>query len=183
MRDTSRPDAATPLDEPSLGLPRPAVHGLAGAGVTTLAAAWAKSDAELLACHGVGAKAVRTIRQLQGGGGASAIADYLDRLPPEQKAAFQRVHDVVIGTVPEVEEGTSYGMPAFLYAGRPLLGFRAAKQHLSVFPFSPAAIEAVKDRLDGFELAKGTIRFSPERPVPDDVLADLVRLRREEIAP
>lgn len=114
---------------------------------------------------------------------ASVIDDYLEGLPPPQKAAFQHVRDVVVGAVPEVEEGTSYGMPAFLYAGRPLLGFKAAKKHLSVFPFSPAAIEAVKDRLRGFDLAKGTIRFSPERPLPDDVLADLVRLRRQEISP
>jgi uncharacterized protein YdhG (YjbR/CyaY superfamily) len=113
----------------------------------------------------------------------SVIDDYLDGLPPPQKATFQRVRDVVVGAAPEVEEGTSYGMPAFLYAGRPLLGLGAAKQHLSIFPFSPAAIEAVKDRLDGFGLAKGTIRFSPERPVPDDVVADLVRLRRQEISP
>jgi uncharacterized protein YdhG (YjbR/CyaY superfamily) len=108
--------------------------------------------------------------------------DYLDGLPAAQKAAFERVCDVVVAAAPGAEEGRSYGMPAFLYAGRPLLGFRAAKQHLSLFPFSPAAIDAVKHRLDGFDLAKGTIRFSPERPVPDDVVADLVRLRREEIA-
>jgi uncharacterized protein YdhG (YjbR/CyaY superfamily) len=75
----------------------------------------------------------------------------------------------------------SYGMPAYLHAGRPLLGFRAAKSHLSVFPFSPAAIEAVKDRLDDFDVSKGTIRFSPDAPVPDDVLADLVRARMQEI--
>jgi uncharacterized protein YdhG (YjbR/CyaY superfamily) len=112
----------------------------------------------------------------------SAIDDYLARLPPPQKAAFEHVREVVVGVAPEVEEGRSYGMPAFLYEGRPLLGFRAAKGHLSVFPFSPEAIEAVKDRLGGFDLAKGTIRFSPERPVPDDVLGDLVRARRREIA-
>lgn len=114
---------------------------------------------------------------------ASPVDDYLDGLPPPQNAAFQHVREVVVGAAHGVEEGTSYGMPAFLYAGRPLLGFRAAKQHLSVFSFSPAAIEAVKDRLDGFDLSKGTIRFTPERPVPDDVLADLVRLRRQEISP
>jgi uncharacterized protein YdhG (YjbR/CyaY superfamily) len=73
-------------------------------------------------------------------------------------------------------------MPAFLYAGRPLLGFRAAKKHLSVFPFSPAAVEAVADRLEGFDLSKGTIRFAPDRPLPEDVLADLVRARKKEIA-
>jgi uncharacterized protein YdhG (YjbR/CyaY superfamily) len=106
---------------------------------------------------------------------------YLADLPAEQKAALERVRAVVGGLVPEAEEGRSYGVPAFIYAGRPLLGFSAARKHLSIFPFSPAAIDAVKDRLEGFDLAKGTIRFSPDRPVPDDVLADLVRARRDEI--
>jgi hypothetical protein len=63
--NNTQPDPATPLDEPSLRLPRPAVRGLVGAGVTTLAAAWDTSDQELLACHGVGPKAVRIIRRLQ----------------------------------------------------------------------------------------------------------------------
>jgi uncharacterized protein YdhG (YjbR/CyaY superfamily) len=111
----------------------------------------------------------------------SAMNDYLDGLPPAQKDALARVRSVVEGVAPEAEEGKSYGMPAFLLAGRPLLGFRVAKEHLSVFPFSPAAIEAVKDRLEGFDLSKGTIRFSPDNPVPEDVLADLVRARMQEI--
>jgi uncharacterized protein YdhG (YjbR/CyaY superfamily) len=107
----------------------------------------------------------------------SAMDDYLDGLPAAQKAALSRVRAVVEGVAPEAEEAVSYGMPAFLYAGRPLLGFRSAKAHLSVFPFSPAAIEVVKDRLSGFDLSKGTIRFSADHPVPEDVLADLVRAR------
>jgi uncharacterized protein YdhG (YjbR/CyaY superfamily) len=112
----------------------------------------------------------------------SAMDEYLDGLPQEQREALARVRAVVAGVAPEAQEGVSYGMPAFLYAGRPLLGFRAAKKHLSVFPFSPAAIEAVEDRLEGFDLSKGTIRFSPDRPLPEDVLANLVQARKEEIS-
>ena len=107
---------------------------------------------------------------------------YLDDLQPAEKVALERVRAVVAGLAPDAEEGTSYGVPAFIYAGRPLLGFSAAQKHLSIFPFSPAAIEAVKERLDGFDLAKGTIRFSPDRPLPADVLADLIRARKQEIA-
>jgi hypothetical protein len=65
MKEAIEPDPATPLDDPSLGLPRPAVRGLASAGIKTLDAAWAASDADMLAHHGVGAKAVRLIRDLQ----------------------------------------------------------------------------------------------------------------------
>jgi uncharacterized protein YdhG (YjbR/CyaY superfamily) len=108
--------------------------------------------------------------------------EYLDGLPQEQKEALARVRQVVERVAPDAEEGVSYGMPAYLHAGRPLLGLRAAKKHLSVFPFSPAAVEAVEGRLEGFDLSKGTIRFTPDRPVPDDVLADLIRARKDEIA-
>ena len=73
--------------------------------------------------------------------------DYLDDLPPAEKVALERVRTVVGGLAPDAEEGTSYGVPAFIYAGRPLLGFSAAKTHLSLFPFSPAAIDAVREQL------------------------------------
>ena len=111
----------------------------------------------------------------------SGMDDYLDDLEPAQKAALERLRSVVAGMAPDAEEGKSYGVPAFIYAGRPLLGFSAAKKHLSIFPFSPEAVEAVADRLEGFDLAKGTIRFAADKPVPEDVLADVVRARMREI--
>ncbi len=72
-------------------------------------------------------------------------------------------------------------MAALRYRGKPLLGFLAAKQHLSIFPFSTEVVDGVRDRLLGFDLSKGTIRFTVESPVPDDVLRDIVRLRAQEI--
>lgn len=81
----------------------------------------------------------------------------------------------------EAEEGQSYGAPAFRYRGRPLLGFAAHRTHLAIYPFSPAVVEAVADRLPGYPLSKGTIRFSADRALPDDVLADIVRMRMAEI--
>ena len=65
-------------------------------------------------------------------------------------------------------------MPALKASGKPLIGFVAAKRHLSIFPFSPAVVEHVRDRLDGFELSKGTIRFSVDHPLPDDVIREVV---------
>lgn len=111
----------------------------------------------------------------------SPIDEYLAGLPPAQRDALTAVCLAVREVAPDAEEGTSYGVPAFLVGGRPLLGLRAAKAHLSLFPFSPAAVDAVRDRLDGFDLAKGTIRFTPGRPVPRDVVADLVRARLHEL--
>ncbi len=96
-------------------------------------------------------------------------------------AELERVCDLVRRTLSEVEEGQSYGMPAFKYKGRPLLGFRAAKSHLSLFPFGSAGVDDVRAELPGFDLSSGTIRFTPERPVPDAVLDKLVRFKQREI--
>jgi hypothetical protein len=56
----------------------------------------------------------------------SALDDYLAGLPQEQREALVRVRAVVERVAPDAEEGVSYGMPAYLHAGRPLLGLRAA---------------------------------------------------------
>ena len=111
----------------------------------------------------------------------SAVDDYLVDVDEPARSALQHIRDLVKDVVPEAEEGRSYGMPALRYSKKPLLGFVAAKNHLSVFPFSPEVIDEVRDRLDGFELSKGTIRFSAAQPIPDDVLSDIVRARLEEI--
>jgi uncharacterized protein YdhG (YjbR/CyaY superfamily) len=111
----------------------------------------------------------------------SSFEEYLATIPEPQQAELQRIRRFVRRTVPEAEEGTSYGMPAFRYKQRPLLGFKASKNHLSVFPFSPEAIEAARDSLTGFDLAKGTVRFTPEQPLPEPALEQLLRHRMSEI--
>jgi uncharacterized protein YdhG (YjbR/CyaY superfamily) len=109
------------------------------------------------------------------------VDDYLGGLDAPQRAAFEHIRNVVMDMVPEAEQGTSYGMATLKYKQKPLLGFLAAKHHLSIFPFSPRVIDAVRDRLTGFELSKGTIRFTVAMPLPDEVVRDIVGHRIEEI--
>lgn len=109
------------------------------------------------------------------------IESYLEDLAPEQREALRRVVEIARRVAPEAEEGTSYGMPALRLGGRPLVGVTASAAHLSLFPFSPAVVEAVAADLDGFSLSKGTIRFTAERPLPEEVVERVVRLRRREL--
>jgi uncharacterized protein YdhG (YjbR/CyaY superfamily) len=111
----------------------------------------------------------------------TAVDDYFAGLGAADRAAFERIRALAEESAPEAEQGTSYGMAALRHQGRPLLGFKASKDHLAVFPFSPAAVDAVRDRLAGFSLSKGTIRFTADKPLPDDVVRDLVRHRLSEI--
>lgn len=109
------------------------------------------------------------------------VDDYLAGLPPEQASAFAAVVAAVLAHVPDAEQGTSYGMAAYRYRGRPLLGLRAAARHLSVFPFSPPAVEAAGEHLAGRDVSKGTVRFTVAGPLPPAALTALVRARLAEI--
>ena len=112
----------------------------------------------------------------------TAVSDYFAGLDPVTRDAFERLRGLALAVAPDAEEGTSYGMAALRYRQQPLLGFQAAKRHLAVYPFSPPAIDAVRARLADFELSKGTIRFTADRPLPDDVVRDLVGHRLAEIS-
>lgn len=109
------------------------------------------------------------------------VGDYVASLDGPDRDAVVRVLDRARALVPDADEGRSYGMPALRHLGRPLISVVVAKRHIGVYPFSPAAILTVADRLDGFDRSKGTIRFTPDHPLPDDVVDDLVRARRAEI--
>jgi uncharacterized protein YdhG (YjbR/CyaY superfamily) len=111
----------------------------------------------------------------------SAIDDYLEKIEAPQRDALERICQIVREAVPGAEEATSYGMPAFKVKGKPLLGFTASQRHLSLHPFSPGVIETVKDGLGGFELSKGTIRFTLDNPIPDEVLRRVIEARLKEI--
>ncbi|HET9654332.1 MAG TPA: DUF1801 domain-containing protein [Kineosporiaceae bacterium] len=109
------------------------------------------------------------------------VDDYLAGLDEGSRDAFGQVLAAALELVPDAEQGTGYGMPALRYRGRPLLGFRAAQAHLSVFPFSATAVETAAPQLAGFDLTKGTVRFSAAKPLPRQAVAALVRARMVEI--
>ncbi|NUT32909.1 MAG: DUF1801 domain-containing protein [Hamadaea sp.] len=111
----------------------------------------------------------------------AAVDEYFASLEQADRNAFEHIRKIVVLLAPDAEQATSYGMAAFRYRGKPLLGFKAAKNHLSVFPFSPEAVDAARGRLEGFDLAKGTVRFSAASPLPDEAVRAMVRHRMAEI--
>lgn len=105
----------------------------------------------------------------------------LAALPADQRATLQSLRETIAAAAPEAEETISYGMPAFRYHRRSLVCYAAFKAHCSFFPMSAGLIEAHRDELAGFVTAKGTLRFTPDRPIPRDLVARIVRERMAQI--
>jgi uncharacterized protein YdhG (YjbR/CyaY superfamily) len=114
----------------------------------------------------------------------------MEAVPPTQQIAaadepargmLKRLYDRARAIAPEAEEGTSYGMPALRYRGRPLISVVPTKAGYSVFPFSPEVVESVLPMIEGFSSTKGGIRFTDAMPLPDAAFDGLVRARVAEI--
>jgi uncharacterized protein YdhG (YjbR/CyaY superfamily) len=103
------------------------------------------------------------------------VEAYLDRLPPAQQDALRHLRAVVARVVPDAEETISYDMPAFRRDGRFFLSYAGWKRHCSIYPLTDEFLALHREVLEGYGRTKGSLHFTPERPLPDPLIEDLVR--------
>ena len=94
------------------------------------------------------------------------IDEYLAVVNPAQRVALEKLRKTIRAAAPEVEECISYGIPAFRLNGRSLVFFGAWTNHCAFYPGSSATLKTFRNDLKGFQIAKGTVRFTPEKPLP-----------------
>lgn len=114
------------------------------------------------------------------GSSSSPIDAVLAALPDDKRRALQALRKSIATAAPDAVEAMSYGAPAFRYRDHPLVSFNAARQHCALYVMSPAVITAHAADLEGFETTKGAIRFTPDKPIPDELITKLVRARMAE---
>lgn len=107
-----------------------------------------------------------------------SVDAYLEAQSPEFREALETLRAQIKAAAPKAEETISYGMPAYKYKG-PLVYFGAFKKHCSFFPGSATILANQKD-LKGFTVAKGTIQFTPEKPLPAALVKRIVKERIRE---
>ncbi len=107
------------------------------------------------------------------------IDDYLVCQPERERELLEHLRQIIRDTAPEAEEVISYGIPAFKYQGM-LVYFAAYKKHCSLFAGNGALTEQMKEALKSYKTSKGTIQFTIEKPLPDDLVKQIVTNRMKE---
>ncbi len=107
----------------------------------------------------------------------TTIDAYLAALPADQRAALQKLRAQIKAAAPRAEEYIGYGLAGFKLDGHPLVYFGAATHHCALYGALDAGRFASK--LKGFKQSKGTIQFTPDRPIPAGVVRALVKARIE----
>ena len=109
----------------------------------------------------------------------SIFDEYLDTIEGNERKVLSHMYTVARSTVPEAEEVISYNMPAFALKGKAFLSIMANKKFMSLYPFCNL------DRLDmnfsHYECTKGSIHFTPDQPISDEMLQQIIRVRLQQL--
>jgi uncharacterized protein YdhG (YjbR/CyaY superfamily) len=104
---------------------------------------------------------------------------YLARVDPKLRRLLGHLRATILREAPGSEELVSYGIPAVRNQGL-LLYYGAFEKHASLFVASHAVLARFERELRPFRAGKGTVRFGPERPLPDGLVRRIVRARLRE---
>ncbi len=109
---------------------------------------------------------------------AANIDDYIAQFPVETQAILEQLRKTIRTVVPEAQEVISYFMPAFKLKSV-LVYFAATQKHIGFYP-TASGVAAFQDELAPYDYSKGTIRFPTDKPLPLDLIRNIVRFRVEE---
>ena len=96
-------------------------------------------------------------------------------MPADKRRALEKLRKEIKAAAPKAEECISYGVPGFRLNGRLVASYAASAKHCAFYPGS--IVQQFKKELKGYDTAKGTIRFTPDEPLPATLVRKIVKAR------
>src|SRR6476661_1064055 len=107
-----------------------------------------------------------------------SIDEYILQFPHEVQEKLKRLRKVIKESAPDAEEKISYQMPTFAMHGN-LVHFAAYKKHIGFYP-AASGVAAFTDKLVEYKTSKGAIQFPIDKPLPYELIKEIVRYRVDE---
>jgi uncharacterized protein YdhG (YjbR/CyaY superfamily) len=108
----------------------------------------------------------------------NSVDEYIAKFPKEIQTILEQIRLTIRRAAPEAKETIKYEMPAFELKG-PLVYFAVFKKHIGFYPI-PTGIEAFQKELSIYKQGKGSVQFPLDKPMPLDLIADIVTYRVKE---
>lgn len=111
------------------------------------------------------------------------VEAYLVALDEPKQSTLRQLRQSILEVIPEAQECISYGMPAFRVQGKVIAGFAAFNNHLSYFPHSGSVVAEAGPDAAQFATTKATLQFPVDKPLPQEVVRQLVTVRLRQAFP
>ncbi|SES42222.1 iron chaperone [Psychrobacillus sp. OK032] len=108
----------------------------------------------------------------------TSIDDYISTFPLDIQEILTTLRKVIQEAAPDAEEKISYQMPTFSLSGN-LVHFAAYKNHIGFYPTS-SGITAFKKELSTYKSSKGAVQFPIGKPLPYELISEIVKYRVSE---
>lgn len=108
------------------------------------------------------------------------IDAYIQNFPMEVQQYLIKIRFVIKNAAPEAVESMSYGMPAYKLNGKPLVYFAAYKNHIGFYA-TPSGHSAFLKELSAYKQGKGSVQFPLNKPIPMQLISEIVAFRVAEI--
>ena len=108
----------------------------------------------------------------------TSVDTYISSFKGEVRERMERLRELIHSCSPDITEKIAWGMPTFVLNGN-LVHFSGEKRHIGFHP-APSAIEAFADKLTGCKYSKGTIQLPYDKPMPYDLIREIVAFRVNE---
>jgi uncharacterized protein YdhG (YjbR/CyaY superfamily) len=105
----------------------------------------------------------------------TSIDEYIAEFPESTQKILQELRRVIKLNAPGAIEKISYQMPAFDLKGI-LVYFAGYKNHIGFYPCA-SGIANFKEEISAYKNAKGSVQFPIDKPLPFDLIAEIVKFR------
>lgn len=109
----------------------------------------------------------------------TTIDGYIASFPKEVQAILEKIRQTIADAAPGAVEAISYQIPTFKLNGSNLVHFAAWKDHIGFYA-TPSGNTAFKKELARYKVAKGSVQFPLDEPIPYDLVAKIAGFRARE---
>lgn len=106
------------------------------------------------------------------------IDEYIAGFPNDVQEILEKIRMTIRKVAPAAEETIKYQIPTFTLKGN-LVHFAAFKKHIGFYP-TPTGVEKFKQELSAYEGAKGSVKLPLDKPIPFDLIGEIVKFRVKE---
>lgn len=106
------------------------------------------------------------------------IDEYILLFPPNVQEILNNIRNLIREEAPDATEKISYQMPTFVLYGN-LVHFAAHTNHIGLYP-TPTGMEAFQKELSIYKSGKGSAQFPLDKPIPYDLIREIVKFRVKE---